>query len=101
MGVLIGGKPAARMGDSTVHGGKIVVGMPTVLIGESAGSGGGGGPAVVQFKTHAIKEAIATLEGEASASAQQIVTMQQAAQTGKPFCEKCEAARKEQGTKNK
>ncbi|MCB0644995.1 MAG: PAAR domain-containing protein [Phaeodactylibacter sp.] len=31
--VLIGNKPAARMGDSTAHGGKIVAGMPTVLIG--------------------------------------------------------------------
>jgi uncharacterized Zn-binding protein involved in type VI secretion len=31
--VLIGGKPAARMGDSTAHGGTIVVGCPTVLIG--------------------------------------------------------------------
>jgi uncharacterized Zn-binding protein involved in type VI secretion len=31
--VLIGGKPAARMGDSTAHGGTIVVGCPTVMIG--------------------------------------------------------------------
>jgi len=31
--VLIGGKPAARMGDSTSHGGTIVMGQPTVLIG--------------------------------------------------------------------
>lgn len=31
--VLIGGKPAARMGDSTAHGGTIVTGCPTVLIG--------------------------------------------------------------------
>ena len=31
--VLIGGKPAARLGDTTAHGGKIVVGCPTVLIG--------------------------------------------------------------------
>ncbi|MFD2311870.1 PAAR domain-containing protein, partial [Microbulbifer halophilus] len=31
--VLLQGKPAARMGDSTAHGGKIVVGCPTVLIG--------------------------------------------------------------------
>jgi uncharacterized Zn-binding protein involved in type VI secretion len=31
--VLIGGKPAARMGDSTAHGGSIVMGLPTVLIG--------------------------------------------------------------------
>ncbi len=31
--VMIGGKPAARMGDSTAHGGTIVAGCPTVLIG--------------------------------------------------------------------
>jgi uncharacterized Zn-binding protein involved in type VI secretion len=31
--VLIGGMPAARIGDSTAHGGVIVVGTPTVLIG--------------------------------------------------------------------
>jgi len=31
--VLIGGKPAARMGDPCGHGGKIVMGCPTVLIG--------------------------------------------------------------------
>ena len=31
--VLIGGKPAARMGDSTAHGGTIIIGCPTVIIG--------------------------------------------------------------------
>ena len=31
--VMIGGKPAARMGDSTAHGGTIILGLPTVLIG--------------------------------------------------------------------
>ena len=31
--VLIGGKPAARMGDTTAHGGTIVSGCPTVVIG--------------------------------------------------------------------
>jgi uncharacterized Zn-binding protein involved in type VI secretion len=31
--VLIGGRPAARMGDRTAHGGVIIVGCPTVLIG--------------------------------------------------------------------
>jgi uncharacterized Zn-binding protein involved in type VI secretion len=31
--VLIGSKPAARMGDTTAHGGTIVAGLPTVLIG--------------------------------------------------------------------
>lgn len=36
--VLIGGLPAARMGDPTAHGGRIVTGCPTVLIG---GNGAG------------------------------------------------------------
>ncbi len=31
--VLIGGMPAARLGDITAHGGTIVAGCPTVLIG--------------------------------------------------------------------
>ncbi len=31
--VMIGGKPAARMGDATSHGGSIVLGWPTVQIG--------------------------------------------------------------------
>ena len=30
--VMIGGKPAARMGDTTAHGGSIVAGAPTVMI---------------------------------------------------------------------
>lgn len=44
VGVMIGGKPAARMGDMCAHGGSIVVGCPTVLIGEVSP---GGPPAVV------------------------------------------------------
>lgn len=31
--VLIADKPSARLGDSTAHGGSIVAGIPTVLIG--------------------------------------------------------------------
>ena len=31
--VLIGGLPAARMGDATAHGGIILSGYPTVIIG--------------------------------------------------------------------
>lgn len=33
MTVLIGKMPAARIGDMTAHGGNIVLGLPTVLIG--------------------------------------------------------------------
>jgi uncharacterized Zn-binding protein involved in type VI secretion len=32
MKVMIGNKPAARLGDSTAHGGTITVGAPTVMI---------------------------------------------------------------------
>ena len=31
--VMIAGMPAARMGDTTAHGGSIAVGCPTVMIG--------------------------------------------------------------------
>ena len=31
--VMIGGLPSARMGDITAHGGVIVIGCPTVIIG--------------------------------------------------------------------
>lgn len=40
--VLIGNMMAARQGDSTVHGGVIVLGCMTVMIGEAGGGGGGG-----------------------------------------------------------
>jgi hypothetical protein len=47
MGVMIGNLPAARMGDLTAHGGTIILGEPTVMIGEigtpSPGAGGLGG----------------------------------------------------------
>ncbi len=33
MTVMVGGMPAARIGDLTAHGGSIVVGAPTVIIG--------------------------------------------------------------------
>lgn len=31
--VLVGGLPVARMGDMTAHGGTLLVGLPTVLVG--------------------------------------------------------------------
>jgi hypothetical protein len=47
-GVLIGNLPAARFGDMTAHGGVVVAGCPTVLIGE--GGGGGAGAAAAKAK---------------------------------------------------
>ncbi len=43
--VLVGGRPAARMGDPTAHGGLIVVGYPPVLVGRSAAPRGAVRPA--------------------------------------------------------
>jgi len=31
--VLIGGRPSARIGDNCAHGGTVVMGLPTVIIG--------------------------------------------------------------------
>jgi hypothetical protein len=68
--VLIGNLMAARMGDLTTHGGVIVVGIPTVMVGEV----GAGSPVVV-----APMEP--NLPGPASV-AQQITTMIEAAVAG-------------------
>jgi uncharacterized Zn-binding protein involved in type VI secretion len=40
--VLVNGLMAARIGDQTIHGGVIVTGMPTVIIGDCGGGGIGG-----------------------------------------------------------
>jgi uncharacterized Zn-binding protein involved in type VI secretion len=47
IGVFIGGLPAARMGDGTAHGGVVISGCVTVLIGE-----------VINGKSEAIDQAI-------------------------------------------
>ena len=86
-GVFIGGKPAARMGDPTAHGGVIVAGCPTVLIGEVAP----GSPASPVLPLP-VKQAMAAMNSTAASSAaQQVATMKSAAQKGVPFCEKCAA----------
>jgi uncharacterized Zn-binding protein involved in type VI secretion len=81
--VFIGGKMAARMGDPTAHGGVIVVGCPTVLIGE-VGMGGAAPkppalPAMFSSAVEAVKSAVAA----------QVETLKEAARQGLPFCEKC------------
>lgn len=60
--VLVNGLPAARIGDSTTHGGVIVTGLPTVLIGDAGGGGFGG-----------------------AGSAEPASCMKSAAQSGAPF----------------
>jgi uncharacterized Zn-binding protein involved in type VI secretion len=82
MTVLVGGKPAARMLDTTVHGGKIVVGEPTVLIGDngSASSGTLGMELVA---------AMIAAEGSGAAAAVMKQALIAAAKAGVPFCEQC------------
>lgn len=82
--VFIGGKMAARMGDPTAHGGVIVVGCPTVLIGEvgmgappptfGGGMGSSAPAAPVTISPRTLAQAMALLE---------------AAKNGTAFCEDC------------
>lgn len=66
MTVMIGMQPAARLGDMTVHGGVIVFGCPTVII------------------------------GDAGAPSPQAAALTSAAMTGTPFCAECEKAKHDQ-----
>jgi uncharacterized Zn-binding protein involved in type VI secretion len=77
--VLVGGKPAARMLDTTAHGGKIILGLPTVLIGDAGGGGGGGGGASTVIASEG-----AGVDPKAASAA-----MIAAAKEGTPFCEQC------------
>ena len=43
MTVIVCGMPQARIMDMTAHGGMLVLGCPTVIVGDGAGGGGGGG----------------------------------------------------------
>jgi hypothetical protein len=88
-GVLIGGKPAARMGDSTAHGGTITLGCPTVLIGET-GSGGGGGMGGMSVSV--LLDVMKSMPANLQKNMAQIIAMKQAAINGTPFCEKCAEA---------
>jgi hypothetical protein len=84
MGVMIGGKPAARMGDLTVHGGTIAAGCPTVLIGE-VGAGSPPSPVVMDM----IKAALSQMVPNDAAKVAQIMALVEAATDGFPFCEEC------------
>ncbi|MFL0357682.1 PAAR domain-containing protein [Erythrobacter sp. GH1-10] len=78
--VLVGSLPAARMGDMTAHGGVIVMGAPTVLIGDGANAGGGGAGAGMGMSTPV----------PFSAPNLQTKAMIGAHKKAKPFCRICE-----------
>ncbi len=81
-GVLIGGRPAARMGDVTAHGGSIIIGAPTVLIGEVGAGGGGGSPGgMVQNAQAVIQSAPPVTQSVLG----QVMALTQAAADGAPL----------------
>ena len=82
-GVLIGGKPAARMGDQCAHGGMISVGCPTVLIGETGGGGAGGGMAGMPVQV--LQNVAKSLPPKLKQNAKQIAGMKNAASAGTPL----------------
>lgn len=86
--VLIGDLMAARMGDPTIHGGVIVLGEMTVMIGEV----GMGLPLVVSPFLPMLMLAQA-MEGSGNAIVQSAATaaksLARAAQSGTPFIQPC------------
>lgn len=79
-GVFFGGKPAARMGDSCAHGGTIMGGCPTVLVGETS-AGGGGGLSVMPVQI-LLKMVQNTPPGTGQNKMAQTAVMKQAAEDG-------------------
>ena len=102
LGVLVGGLPAARMGDMTAHGGVIVTGCFNVLIGDtgsgsarsgsgSAGTGRTGTPFTIAAQAPAFINALS--EGKYFPKpVDQAQALQNAARSGAAFCERCAAA---------
>lgn len=80
VGVFIGGKPAARMGDMCAHGGTITVGCPTVLIGEVMP----GAPVVVPPLVVMVN-VLSSMVPAQQVQAKQLMEMKEAASEGKPF----------------
>lgn len=85
-GVMIGGKPAARMGDQCAHGGAIVVGCPTVLIGEISGAASNISNQLVQN--------VNKIPPSAKSKIAKIQSFKEAARLGKPFVKECSQCKK-------
>lgn len=86
MGVMIGGMPAARMGDTCAHGGTIVLGLPTVLIGEMSP---GAPPMAFVAPGMVAGPGTGTSKDESEGESPQVKSMKAAASRGAPFCEMC------------
>lgn len=90
-GVFVNKLPAARIGDPTAHGGTIVAGLPTVIIGETKGGGGGGAAQVVaNVVAHLVAAGvISPVSIQNTQVTQQVDALQNAARQGTPFVEPC------------
>lgn len=88
--VLINSMPAARVGDPTAHGGVIIAGCPTVIIGASSNAGSAGaGMAQSQERQPAPPAPLAS--GQAlTEPGRQAEALRAAARDGIPFCEACQ-----------
>jgi len=81
--VLIGNLMAARIGDPTVHGGVIVLGLPTVIIGEV----GMGSPVMVSPMPPGAGAGGTPASASAPPGGPQGAALAAAAASGAPFCE--------------
>jgi uncharacterized Zn-binding protein involved in type VI secretion len=91
--VMINGMPAARIGDLTSHGGSVVAGFPTVIIGDSS-NGGGGAPGMARSgagEAKKVSDVISPLISGHAMTAPDIQTkaLKAAAKSGTPFCDVC------------
>jgi uncharacterized Zn-binding protein involved in type VI secretion len=84
--VLIGNMMAARLGDPTVHGGVIVVGCPTVEIGIPGQGSPAGVGAGVEGDVPADDPSLESAMAGVCNVAQQSAAMLAAAASGAPFC---------------
>jgi uncharacterized Zn-binding protein involved in type VI secretion len=81
-GVLIAGKPAARMGDQCAHGGAITVGCPTVLIGETS-SGSASGASYMPVEV--LLEVIKGMPPKQQQTINKVIVAKDAAKLGAPY----------------
>lgn len=107
--VIIGGMPAARIGDMTAHGGQIVMGCPTVIIGDTGmGGGGSGGEATMKAAkiagaafTEIPKDGVTLAPFEierislGGAYGSQASSFHRAKTDATPFCAVCDKLRRE------
>jgi uncharacterized Zn-binding protein involved in type VI secretion len=87
-GVMIGGKPAARLGDQCAHGGTIVAGCFTVLIGEVSGAAA---PTLSAMPISGLVSVMKSVSPVLAQKIAQIIALKEAAVMGTAFCEKCQS----------